>query len=609
MCKLIMAGQRRSGDERPGNDLQQQLASPIEAQSQAQAQAHALGLGRHHPKDPLHHPALPHLAQQQQPPPPQHFHQLQQPAPPPPEQRRSARKIIKGIFTSSSSKEGQQHQQHQQQQHQQQQPPPVGQSSYDNTTGLGRRPSSAFLSTIHPDLDSSSPYSSEEIQLPTQQHQQLPPHPRTNIPQLQLQQDPAQQHPQDHANANVAHPLQHQNPAQQYPHPNLPQGQQQYQPGLPQLRTVHLPPNSLHHNPETSSQVSRESPTGETGPQNQGMPPPQPGAQQNQAFRGTSGQDRMAYDGSAGDQGRNSPQPEREDPDKAFRELLVKYKNVKRLYFENKAQIEQMTGQIEHLQNAVANQRLSQSRTSLDDSEYATRFNRLNGAINNLSFNIRKDWRMVPRWLDRFVSQDALQTGKQEMTAVGRAVITRWIVEEVFNRCFHPGLDPVLSRQLKEIELSIRRNSYTLNSQEEFEALTAKVISWRMATLEGLSRELASPESAENRAEFISKVTANLLTTLMQYLNDPAPPGVEGSASMIMELAVGIAANIPLESRDEGGDDDDDGDAGDKDKASKDRHADRSRPDANRVRVAGFVALEVRALAQPRGTQEPPALL
>lgn len=333
---------------------------------------------------------------------------------------------------------------------------------------------------------------------------------------------------------------------------------------------------------------------------------------------------------------------------------MVKYKNVKRLYFENKAQIEQMTGQIEHLQNAVANQRLSQSRTSLDDSEYATRFNRLNGAINNLSFNIRKDWRMVPRWLDRFVSQDALQTGKQEMTAVGRAVITRWIVEEVFNRCFHPGLDPVLSRHLKEIELNIRRNSYTLNSQEEFEALTAKVISWRMATLEGLSRELASPESAENRAEFISKVTANLLTTLMQYLNDPAPPGVEGSASMIMELAVGIAANIPLESRDvgvryplpgdlidpnfmevekqglphlegqDGGDDDDDGDGGDKDKASKDRHADRSRPgmyhvwpspsrvtyiyllqykltwiqgppkDANRVRVAGFVALEVR---------------
>ncbi|SPO01013.1 uncharacterized protein DNG_03761 [Cephalotrichum gorgonifer] len=274
-------------------------------------------------------------------------------------------------------------------------------------------------------------------------------------------------------------------------------------------------------------------------------------ASSNPTFRGApAGQDRIAYDGT-GDPGRNSPQPEREDPEKAFKDLLTKYKNVKRLYFENKAQIDQMSGQIEHLQNAVANQRMSQSRTALDDSEYATRFNRLNGAIHNLSFNIRKDWRLVPRWLDRYVSQDALKTGKQEMTAVGRAIITRWILEEVFNRCFHPALDPVLSRRLKEIELGIRSSSYKLSSQEEFDALTAKVIGWRMATLEGLAPELAKPEAAENRAEFTRKVTENMLSTLMQYLSDDPPPaGVDGSASMIVELAVGIAANIPLESRD-----------------------------------------------------------
>lgn len=43
-------------------------------------------------------------------------------------------------------------------------------------------------------------------------------------------------------------------------------------------------------------------------------------SQQNPALRGSSGQDRPAYDGP-GDQGRNSPQPEREDPEKAFKEL------------------------------------------------------------------------------------------------------------------------------------------------------------------------------------------------------------------------------------------------------------------------------------------------
>lgn len=193
---------------------------------------------------------------------------------------------------------------------------------------------------------------------------------------------------------------------------------------------------------------------------------------------------------------------------------------------------------------------MSQSRTALDDNEYATRFNRLNGAINNLSFNIRKDWRTVPQWLEKFVSADALKTGKQEMTAVGRAVITRWLVEEVFNKCFHPGLDPTLSAQLKEIELSIRGNAYNMQSQEEYDALTTRIVNWRMATLDGLQRRLTSSTTGDNRNMLISKATTTLTTCLYQYLSNPPPPGVEGSTSMIVELAVGIAANLPLESRD-----------------------------------------------------------
>lgn len=229
---------------------------------------------------------------------------------------------------------------------------------------------------------------------------------------------------------------------------------------------------------------------------------------------------------------------------------MQKYKNVKRLYFDGKTQIEQLNGQVEQLQNAVANQRISQSRTALDDSEYSTRFNRLNGAINNLSFNIRKDWTSLPAWLDKYVSADALKTGKQEMTAVGRAVITKWIVDEIFYSCFHPGLDPELSKQLKQVEQNIRRFSYTMTSQEEFDALTAKVVSWRMTTLEGLQDVLNSADSANHRQEFTRNATANLTACLFKHLSDPPPAGVDGSASMIVELAVGIAANLPLESRD-----------------------------------------------------------
>ncbi|RDA93361.1 hypothetical protein CP533_0314 [Ophiocordyceps camponoti-saundersi (nom. inval.)] len=276
--------------------------------------------------------------------------------------------------------------------------------------------------------------------------------------------------------------------------------------------------------------------------------PPPPG--QNSAYRS----DRPSnFEGSTMvDQGRNSPQPSNPDGEgeKQFKDLLTKYKNVKRLYFDGKSQIEQLTGQVAQLQNAVANQRISQSRTAWDDNEYATRFNRLNGAINNLSFNIRKDWRSLPAWLENYVSGDALKTGKQEMTAVGRAVVSRWLVEELFNKCFHPGLEPQLSSQLKEIELSIRDNAYTMHSQEEFDALTTKVVNWRMATLDGLQRQLGSAAAGENRTKLTAWATKNLTAHLCQHLSNPPPTGLEGSTSMIAELAVTIATNLPLESRD-----------------------------------------------------------
>jgi hypothetical protein len=222
---------------------------------------------------------------------------------------------------------------------------------------------------------------------------------------------------------------------------------------------------------------------------------------------------------------------------------VTKYKKVKGLYFDKTAQVEQ-------LQNTLANQRLSQSRTSLDDSEYMTRFQRLDGATTNLAFNIRKDWRSIPPWLIPCVNQDALKIGKQELTAVGRAVITKFLVEEVFNRTFHPGLETDLSVSLKTIEQNIRRFSPALNNQEESDALTAKVVQWRLATLEGLKDVLNSPSSEETKENFKRVATTNLTASLISFLQEPVPAGIEDSAHMIVELAVSIASNLPLESRD-----------------------------------------------------------
>ncbi|CAN8096629.1 unnamed protein product [Discula destructiva] len=408
-------------------------------------------------------------------------------------------------------------------------PETTSQVSHESPIREGDQPNS---STLPSTTASPARYSTQAQEFPS----------RTSS--LQLQQLQSQQQQQQQQQHSHQHPHQHQH-QQQSPEDLEQRDMAPPSGGPPQARSEKGLRSETQQSQAPGYRHSQQPSTG----LNTISSAAQAGAGTN-SFRQSTIQDRplAQFDGPA-EQGRGSPQPS-EDPEKAFKDLLQKYKNVKRLYFDGKTQIEQLNGQVEQLQNAVANQRISQSRTALDDSEYTTRFNRLNGAINNLSFNIRKDWISLPPWIEKYVSADALKTGKQEMTAVGRAVITRWIVEEIFWNCFHPGLDPELSRQLKSVEQNIRRFSYTMTRQEEFDALTAKVVSWRMTTLEGLQDVLNSAESANHRQEFIRKATENLTAGLFQHLADPPPAGVDGSASMIVELAVGIAANLPLESRD-----------------------------------------------------------
>lgn len=222
--------------------------------------------------------------------------------------------------------------------------------------------------------------------------------------------------------------------------------------------------------------------------------------------------------------------------------LREKYQKVKRYFFEQQTQVHQ-------LQNTLAHQRLSLSRTSWDDSEYATRFNRLDGLIAQLSFAIRKDWKTIPTRLQGVVNRTAVETGKQEMTAVGRAFISSWIVDEIFEKYFHPDLEPGLSTQLKMIQLNIRKFAPTAQSGEEEEALVTKVINWRLATLEGLTELLRSPQSATNRERLTEGLNEKLIAALQMHLQEPAPPDIQGGVPMIVELAVNIAQHLPLESR------------------------------------------------------------
>nr|POE73060.1 hypothetical protein CFP56_30999 [Quercus suber] len=278
------------------------------------------------------------------------------------------------------------------------------------------------------------------------------------------------------------------------------------------------------------------------------------GSIQQQSYQSGQGQSQgQIQPQSTKDVGRVTPQPaqageELSEEDinqliKDHKELREKYTKVKKYYFEKEDQVKQ-------LQNSLAHQRLSQSRTSLDDTEYATRFSRLDGLVAQLAFSIRKSWRSVPPWLNHSVNKDAVATGKQEMTAAGRAFISSWLVDEIFNKVFHPDLEPALSGQLKAIQTNIRRYAPHVQTLEEEEYLTSKVVNWRLATLEGLQDALRSPQCPQYRSQLTEQLKERLMRSLAVHLQDPPPADLEGGVHMIIELVVNVAAHLPLESRD-----------------------------------------------------------
>lgn len=192
------------------------------------------------------------------------------------------------------------------------------------------------------------------------------------------------------------------------------------------------------------------------------------------------------------------------------------------------------------------------NNTALDDNEYQNRFNRLDGAINNFAFNIRKDWKAVPPWLQAVVNKDAATSSNKEMLQVGRACITRWLIDEIFDRFFHPSLEPSLSSQLKIIEKNLRSNlqSQTTTETAQRDDHAAKLSSWRLTTIEGLQGMLSSSQAYEYRSTLTSNLVEKLTAALQMNLSDPPPSGLEASVGGIIELAISIAANLPLESRD-----------------------------------------------------------
>lgn len=136
------------------------------------------------------------------------------------------------------------------------------------------------------------------------------------------------------------------------------------------------------------------------------------------------------------------------------------------------------------------------------------------------------------------------------MTVVGRASISRWVVEEILEQFFHPALEPSLSRQLKDIERNIRLYSPSPQTLEEDDTLSTKVCNWRLTTLDALQDQINSKQALEARQVLSELLVNKLVTSLQQHLHQPAPPGLLGGVQMVIDIAIGLAANLPVESRD-----------------------------------------------------------
>lgn len=136
------------------------------------------------------------------------------------------------------------------------------------------------------------------------------------------------------------------------------------------------------------------------------------------------------------------------------------------------------------------------------------------------------------------------------MTAAGRAFISCWLVDEVFDKYFHPDIEPTLSAQLKNIMKSIRQLAPQSRTIEEEEHVWAKVTAWRLGTIDGLQDTLKAGTANVYRQQLIEMLKDQLTGALKVHLADPPTSDLEGGVGMIIDLAVNLASNFPLESRD-----------------------------------------------------------
>ncbi|KAK9450444.1 uncharacterized protein V1518DRAFT_413859 [Limtongia smithiae] len=109
---------------------------------------------------------------------------------------------------------------------------------------------------------------------------------------------------------------------------------------------------------------------------------------------------------------------------------------------------------LQSTENELAGKNIEDSRSERDDVTYQTEFANFDKDLIEAALMLRDKVREYPDW----VRKTRLDFKTKLITNyASRAVLARWIAEEIFGRYLHPGIDLTLSMRLKKAEKRLAR--------------------------------------------------------------------------------------------------------------------------------------------------------
>ncbi|KAK9480853.1 hypothetical protein V1514DRAFT_324641 [Lipomyces japonicus] len=152
-----------------------------------------------------------------------------------------------------------------------------------------------------------------------------------------------------------------------------------------------------------------------------------------------------------------------------LRKVKKELEETKRNLESSKIEIETQKKRADNLESSLAHQSIDRNRTLQDDSVYVAAFENINGSLKSIAYKYRENWVSLPEWISSVKNVKTIP--------LRRALLAKWIAEDIFDVYLHPALDIETSVTLKKIDKSFGQR----NPRE--------VAIWRQNTVKNLIPE------------------------------------------------------------------------------------------------------------------------